>query len=299
MDVLQKLKKLTSKKYLVVIFPLVYLWVIAALFILIYSFDMFDFVVRNDIFSIEENVILLIILMLIVTVCTFATLISVGIQLDSNPEKLISYNKVGIIGCSSALFLNLLAITLGSVLLIIISVIVLFIFFGVLVVASNTLYGVTVASYNRAKVFSVVVFIFSIFALILFSTTATINSTLGYDIVSDFTYYFPLGLITLFGIITAIIFQYCSRDWQEFGSKDEWPTKLRQIISRPSIKAYSFAHVSLYFMLAFSIVNLSNYGTIFNFGTGIELGSYKSFWATGIIGTGLFIIPSGIFADRY
>lgn len=294
-----KIEKKTIEEYLVIIVPLVFLWVIAALFILIYSFDMFDFVVRNDIFIIEENIFLLIVLMLVVTVCTLATLLYVGIHLDRHPEKVIQFTKVGIIGCSSSLFLNLLAMTLGFVPIIIISVIILFMFFGVLVVASNTMYGVMVASHNRAKVFSIVVFIFSIFAIIILNLTAIINAALGNDVVSDFTYYFPLGLITSFGVVTALIFSFYTRNWDEFGSNDKWPTRLKQILTRPSIQAYSFAHISLYFMLAFSLVNLSNYGATFNFGTGIELGSYKSFWATGIVGTGLFVIPSGIFADKY
>ncbi|MHA2245204.1 MAG: MFS transporter [Candidatus Hodarchaeales archaeon] len=291
---------------LTVIIPSSFSWLLASLLLLIYSFDILNYVESspNNPFAGLGILILGIILSLVIIMLYFT-----GILLDKHPEYLRIFIIIGMVGSSISVIILVFFIDVS--LLLIASLTSLAFFFGMLLTSSGTLFAGLTNVWYRGRIYSIALFIFIIVALVsvifggAFSHGFQENDYLSNSFVS------VLALIGILGLLLALIFFLMTFDMGIPWVNDQWPTKFNKIVGRRSVRAYVITHFLLYTMLGISIAcfsqlegipRLKELLDIFwiyipTLGT-FELPVDKTFWCIVLTGDLLMILLAGYLSDR-
>lgn len=244
---------------------------------------MMDYIKNNNIFPGAHDFFI----MIVWAVPAGITGSCCGMVIDKYPKHLGKFTTIGLFGSSIFLAIDMIALQTVNGLFLIIAVFCLGAFMGILAITAHTLYGSSIKWTHRGRGYSWAIFGGLFFCMLLL---------LGTEILSlDFFYSF--SLISFLGILICIIFYYYTQNWP-FWENDPWMTPLFRILKRPSVDAYYWTHTLIYLMLGLTIGSLAQAGIILGFSP--FLGSwYKSFWFTVLIGSCLFILPSGFLTDRW
>ncbi|PWI48836.1 hypothetical protein CEE45_04570 [Candidatus Heimdallarchaeota archaeon B3_Heim] len=288
------------KQFFLIIIPSTFTWCLAATLLLIYSFDILDYVEQS-----EDNpfmgfgiIILGILLLLAIFVLYFT-----GHYLDSHPEFLKKGIMIGMLGASitSILFI----VFINSTILFSLSLVGLVFFFAILLTSSGTLFAGLTDSTSRGKTYSTAIFVFIFVVLV--------SIVVGNEFSSNYSSSDPLSNswvviipgIGVLGLILTAIFYLLSRDLK-YWIPDAWPTKFRKIVGRRSVQAYFSTHFLLYCMLGISIAIFPLIGSVLNIteifkfpALGEQIFTVdKLFWILVLIGDLILVIPAGILADK-
>lgn len=288
------------KQFFLIIIPSTFTWCLAATLLLIYSFDILDYVEQS-----EDNpfmgfgiIILGILLLLAIFVLYFT-----GHYLDSHPEFLKKGIMIGMLGASitSILFI----VFINSTILFSLSLVGLVFFFAILLTSSGTLFAGLTDSTSRGKTYSAAIFVFIFVVLV--------SIVVGNEFSSNYSSSDPLSNswvviipgIGVLGLILTAIFYLLSRDLK-YWIPDAWPTKFRKIVGRRSVQAYLSTHFLLYCMLGISIAIFPLIGSVLNIteififpALGEQMFTVdKLFWILVLIGDLILVVPAGILADK-
>ncbi|MFX0014349.1 MAG: MFS transporter [Promethearchaeota archaeon] len=269
--------------YIIVLVPSLFTWVLLIAFVLIFSFDMIDYINVNNIFPGAHDFFI----MIVWAVPAGITGSFSGMVIDRYPKHLGRFTTLGLIGSSSFLALDMLALQLVNGFLLVISVFCLGSFMGILTITAHSLYGASIKWTHRGRGYSWAIFGGTFTCIILLLVTN----------IFDLDFFFIFSFIAFFGIIFGIIFYYNTQNWP-FWTNDPWPTSLIRILKRQSVEAYYWTHTLIYLMLGLIIGSLAQAGIILGFGS-IFHNWYKSFWLAVLIGSCLFSLPSGFLTDRW
>ncbi len=288
------------KRFFLIIIPSTFTWCLAATLLLIYSFEILDYVEQSD-----DNpfmglgiVILGVLLLLVILVLYFT-----GHYLDSHPEFLKKGIMIGMLGASitSTLFI----VFINSAILFSVSLVGLAFSFAILLTSSGTLFAGLTNSASRGKTYSTAIFLFIILVLV--------SIIIGNEISSDFAETDPLSNswvviipgIGVLGLILTLVFFLLSRDLK-YWVPDAWPTKFTKIVGRRSVQAYLSTHFLLYCMLGISIAIFPLIGSVlditetFKFPAlgELQFSVDQLFWVLVLVGDLLLVIPAGFLADK-
>jgi hypothetical protein len=212
-----------KRKFSVVIMPLTFIWLMTAFCVLIYIFDLIDFVKASNLMIIDNDFIIL----SIWAVPAGLTFSLSGMFIDYNPRLLRYIATYSFLGCSLSLLLNMIALGISNAILMIITLASMGFFTGVLAISGQTIYGLIVNEKDRGKTYAIVIFLFTGISLSLILIT-------GY---LEFDFFFPLILVAVMGICLSIAFHFLFEQISltlETEKDDIWPTRLGQILIRPS-----------------------------------------------------------------
>ena len=269
--------------YTIVLLPSLFTWILLIAFVLIFSFDMIDYVYTNNIFPGAHDFFI----MIIWAVPAGITGSFSGMVIDKYPQHLGKFTTIGLIGSSLSLAIDMIALQLGHGLILILAVFCLGAFMGILTIAAHTLYGSSIKWTHRGRGYSWTIFGGVVFSFLLLLGSEVLNA--------DF--FLSFSIISFLGILISLFFYNYTRNWP-FWENDPWVTPLLRILRRPSVDAYFWTHTLVYLMLGLTIGSLAQAGIILGFRP--ILGSwYKSFWFIELIGSCLFILPSGFLSDRW
>ena len=269
--------------YTIVLLPSLFTWILLIAFVLIFSFDMIDYVYTNNIFPGAHDFFI----MIIWAVPAGITGSFSGMVIDKYPQHLGKFTTIGLIGSSLSLAIDMIALQLGNGLVLILAVFCLGAFMGILTIAAHTLYGSSIKWTHRGRGYSWTIFGGVVFSFLLLLGSEVLNA--------DF--FLSFSIISFLGILISLFFYNYTRNWP-FWENDPWVTPLLRILRRPSVDAYFWTHTLVYLMLGLTIGSLAQAGIILGFRP--ILGSwYKSFWFIELIGSCLFILPSGFLSDRW
>lgn len=279
-----------KRKFSVVVMPLTFIWLMTAFCVLIYIFDLIDFVKTNNLMVINNDFIIL----SIWGIPAGITFSCTGMFIDYYPRLLRSMATCSFLGCSLSLLLNMIALGISSAFLMIITLASMGFFTGVLAISGQTIYGITVNEKDRGKTYGLVIFLFGGISLSLIFITALLR----------FDFFFPLTLVAVLGISLSIIFHFLSEKISltlESEENDIWPTRLKQILIRPSVISYFWSHTLIWIMLGLMIGSLAQVGKDLNFTGlfGIEIGDYKAFWVIILFGGFASVLISGYLTDTW
>ncbi len=288
-------KSRTAWDHVITIVPTTFAWILIALFVLIYVFDLISYIEQNNLVLIETNFILDndFILMAIWAIPTGITVSLTGTFIDRYPQTLRYLITVSMVWCSISLLIDMISLVVRNPFLMAFSLANLGFFTGSLIVSSQTFYASMTKWTNRSKTYSIAIFIFGISTLSLLIITAYIHA--------DF--FFPLGLISIFGILFGFIFHFTTKSisFQWTDPSDEYPTKLFQILTRTSVITYFWTHTLLWMMLGLMFGSLAQIGAEYGFTKffGIEIGSYKTFWSLVLSGSFISVLIAGFLSDKW
>jgi MFS family permease len=279
-----------KRKFSVVVMPLTFIWLMTAFCVLIYIFDLIDFVKTNNLMVIDNDFIIL----SVWAVPAGITFSCTGMFIDYYPRLLRSIATCSFLGCSLSLLLNMIALGISSAFLMIITLASMGFFTGVLAISGQTIYGITVNEKDRGKTYGLAIFLFGGISLSLIIITARL----------EFDFFFPLTLVAVLGIILSIIFHFLSAKINlilESEKNDIWPTRLKQILIRPSVISYFWSHTLIWIMFGLMIGSLAQVGKDLNFTGlfGIEIGDYKAFWVIILFGGFATVLISGYLTDKW
>lgn len=271
---------------IIAILPIAFSWLFIASFVLIYVFDQLDYINNNQIIPGIDLLFFIIIMGIPVGI----SIIFMGIILDKFPQRIGHFTTIGLIGSSLSLFIDLIALALFNPIFVITAAALLGFFMGVLVVSSHVFYGSITKWSQRGRIYSLAILGFEICSILFI---------LGTQIL-EMDFFLPFSIYAIFAMILGIMFYYFTHNWS-FWTNDPWPTRLHQIISRSSVRVYFWTHTLVYLMIGIMIGSLAEAGTFLGIDIffGVELGAYKVFWASLILGTGVSCIPAGYFVDKW
>jgi len=282
--------------------PSTFSWMLAALLLLIYSFDILEYVNSspNNPFAGLGVLLLGLILSLIVLVMYFT-----GHVLDKYPEYLRAATIIGMFGSSISIII--FALTPDESFLLIVSLMTLSFFFGILLTSSGTLFAGLTDMRKRGRTYSYGIALFIVLTLLSIVLGGFISHTFPESDLFSHSWAVILPLTGLQGFILAIIFFILTRDLGVPWVNDRWPTKFEKIIGRRSVRAYLVTHILLYTMVGITITAFSKLGGTFNVDLGItipnlgrfDLPADKTFWFIVLVGDLIAVIPAGYFADRF
>ncbi|MHA1941471.1 MAG: MFS transporter [Candidatus Hodarchaeales archaeon] len=289
------------RRFFMVVIPSMFTWCLASLLLLIYSFDILDYVENS-----EDNpfmgwgVTILAVLLIFIILALYIT----GGLLDTNPEYLKRGVIFGMLG--SSIFSILFVVSINSALLFLICLIGLVFCFAILLTSSGTLFAGMSNVWSRGKVYSV-----SIFGFLLLVISSLF---IGYGVSSQYASSDPLSMtwvivipsIGVLGLILTAIFYLLSRDIDKPWIPDAWPTKFSKIIGRRSVQAYLSTHFLLYCMLGISIAIFPQVGLLLDVSEKfvLELGEMqlttgKVFWLVVLLGDLILVLPAGYLSDKF
>jgi MFS family permease len=212
-----------------------------------------------------------------------------GILIDKSPHHLGNIISIGLFGSSIFLALDIIMLKFEIGLLVLIVSSILAAFMAILTVSSNVYFGYAINWSQRGKVYSLAILGFELLSLFFIIVTQILES--------DF--FLAFSAYSIIGFILGLIFHYHNRN-NEFWTNDQWPTKTIQIITRSSVNVYFWSHSLIYLMIGLMIGSLAGAGEELGITTffGIELGAYKTFWASVMLGAALFILIGGYLTDK-
>lgn len=285
----------TAKKFksvwdhVIIIVPITFAWILIALFVLIYVFDLISYVLQNNLMLIDNEFIL----MAIWAIPAGITVSFTGTFIDRYPKTLRNLITMSIICCSISLLVDMISLMIKNPFLMAFSLANLGFFTGTLIISSQTFYASMIKWTNRSKIYSIIIFIFGVISLLFVIITAWIHS--------DF--FFPLVITSIFGILFGLVFYFSTKStsisWTD--PDDEHPTKLLQILTRTSVIAYFWTHTLLWMMLGLMFGSLAQIGAQYDFTKffGIEIGSYKTFWSLVLLGSFTSVLIAGYLSDKW
>ncbi|MFX1284010.1 MAG: MFS transporter [Promethearchaeota archaeon] len=264
--------------------PSLFTWVLLIAFVLIYSFDMMDYIKDNNILPGTHDFFI----MIVWAVPAGVTGSFSGMVIDKYPKDLGKVTVVGLIGSSLFLAIDMIALQFINGLLLIIAVFCLGAFMGVLTITAHTLYGSSIKWTHRGRGYAIAIFggLFSCILLLLGTELFNLD------------FFFSFSVISVIGIVISIVFYYYTRNWP-FWINDPWVTPLIRILKRPSVEAYYWTHTLVYLMIGLTFGSLAQAGIILGFSTFLDISWYKSFWLIVLIGSCFFIFPSGFLTDYW
>ncbi len=278
------------KKDFTIILPTTVVWLLTALFLLVYSFDLLN---ANPQTSVTRDLFSPGVFILFITAC-FATvsLYSTGFFIDKKPQII----KPLIIGSllASGFFLLLSILGADFTLLLLLGLPGIGVSLGVLATSSGALFAGHSEVQKRGQFYAGALFISALISIGIIS--------IGELFPSDFQ--IPLFLISSLAILAMIIF-FFTFDSTTSWTNDEFPTPLSQIINRSSVRAYLISHFFVYLMLGIAFTSISQIGEVrfpssfINlpfFGT-YQIDQTKLFWILVFLGDLLFVIPMGLLSD--
>lgn len=292
------------KTILTVIIPSIFSWLLASLLLLIYSFDILNYVELSETNPFRGFGILILgaILFLVIFMLYFT-----GTFLDKHPEYLRLSVTIGMVGSSISVIILVIFIDIS--LLLIVSLTSLAFFFGVLLTSCGTLFAGLTDMWYRGRTYSYGIFTFIVIALIciLFGGVFSHQQSglWGHSFVS------VLLAVGVLGLLTTFVFFLLTRDMGIPWQNDKWPTKINRIIGRRSVRAFLLSHFLLYAMLGISIASFSQigglleeiYGSLWSVnipGLGyFKFPVDKTFWFFVLLGDLIIILPAGYLADRF
>ena len=282
------------KTILTVIIPSSFSWLLASLLLLIYSFDILNYVESspNNPFAGLGILILGIILSLVIFVLYFT-----GVLLDKHPEYLRILIIIGMVGSSISVIILVFFIDVS--LLLIVSLTSLAFFLGVLLTSSGTLFAGLTNMWYRGRIYSIALFVFIVLAIVsVIFGGAFSHGFQESDLLSN-SFVSVLALIGILGLVLALIFFLMTFDMGIPWVNDQWPTKFTKIIGRRSVRAYVITHFLLYTMLGISIASFSQIEGIYIPTLGaFELPVDKTFWCFVLAGDLLMILLAGYLSDH-
>ncbi|MFX1285529.1 MAG: MFS transporter [Promethearchaeota archaeon] len=275
-------------KIFFIILPTTIVWLVTAPFLLVYAFDLLEINVEQSISS--PGVVIL-----FITTC-FATisLYSSGHVIDKNPQILRPLITGSLLMSGICLFLTILGV--NFVIFLLIGLPGLGICLGILATGAGALYTAYTDVHHRGRIYAVALFISAMLSLII----------IIYVELFQLDTRIPLIIIGLIAILAVPIFYYISRSVSPWVN-DVFPTPIRHIINRRSIKAYLLAHFFIYFMLGVAFAAISQIGHLRypdfiiklpSFGE-FQLDQTTLFWIIVFFGDLICVIPMGWFSDRF
>jgi MFS family permease len=269
-------------KYAIVLLPSLFTWMLLIAFVLIFSFDMINYINATDLLPGTHDFFI----MVIWAVPAGITGSFWGMVIDKYPDYLGKFTTIGLIGSSVSLVIDMIALQIVNGLVLIIAVICLGAFMGILTISAHSLFGSSIKWTHRGRGYSWGVFGGLLVSFLLLIATEIFN----------IDFFFVFSLISFLGILISIIFYNYTRNWP-FWKNDPWVTPLFRILKRQSVDAYFWTHTLVYLMLGLTIGSLAQAGIILGFNPILDTW-YKSFWFVVLIGSCLFILPSGFLSDR-
>ncbi len=264
--------------------PITFSWILTGSFILFYLFDMIVFIQAGDLGGLNDFLV-----MLMWGLPAGVTVSFSGMFIDKFPHYLGKLTALSIFGASLSLIVYLFAISIQSSFTLLISISFLGFFTGIMIISGQTVYGTVAKWSHRGRMYSIVMFVFTLGSVALIIITEILKQN----------FFLPFSILSVSGIIIALIFYYYMVRLHSFWENDPWPTKLMKILVRPSVIAYFLTHTLVWTMLGLTIGSLAQAGNYIGYTQifGLEVGSYKSFWILVLIGSATFVILFGIISD--
>ncbi|NHJ01453.1 MAG: MFS transporter [Candidatus Heimdallarchaeota archaeon] len=276
---------------LTIMIPISMMWLITAIFLLVYSLDLLETAPILIIGDIPFNPAYFI--LLITAIVATGALYGTGMIIDKNPEHLKSLIVISLVSIGISLFLVILGTIYFGILLIALPAMGFFL--GVGTTATASFFSGFSEAHNRGRLYAGALFM-SMFAVITIMLFAEFNFL-------DF--HFPLILTGLLSILVALVFYVFSRSIDPWVN-DKFPTKLQKILSRRPTKAYLISHYFIYVMLGFAFITIPEIGQIkfpnllvdtpwFSI---FQANQDKLFWLFVFFGDVLLVFPNGLIADH-
>ncbi len=270
--------------YMIALLPSLFTWVLLIAFVLIYSFDMMDYIKDNNIFPGAHDFFIMIIWAVPIAITGSCC----GMVIDKYPKHLGKFTTVGLVGSSVFLVIDMIALHLVNGLFLIIAVFCLGAFMGILTITAHTIYGSSIKWTHRGRGYSWAIFGGLFFCILLLLGTEIFN----------LDFFFSFSLISFLGSLISITFYYYTQDWP-FWENDPWVTPLFRILKRVSVDAYYWTHALVYLMIGLTFGSLAQAGIILGFSTFLDFSWYKSFWFVVLLGSCFFSLPSGFLTDYW
>lgn len=273
-----------------IILPTTIVWLLTALFLLVYAFDLL-----GDTFQIGINSIfnLGVVILFVTTVLATISLYITGYVIDKNPQLTRPLITGSMLMSGITLFLTILGTDFNIFL--IVGLPSLGVFLGILATGASSIYTVYTDVHSRGRIYSIALFISTSLSFIIIP----IVELLGFDISV------PLFFIGSLAIVSAIIFHYVSKTFPMWVN-DKFPTPIMQIINRRSVKAYLIAHFFIYLMLGIAFASISQIGHLrypdfiinIPFLREFQLDQTQIFWILVFFGDLVCVIPMGWLSDN-
>ncbi len=279
------------KKDFTIILPTTVVWLLTALFLLVYSFDLLN---ANPQTSVTRDLFSPGVFILFITAC-FATvsLYSTGFFIDRKPQMI----KPLIIGSLllSGFFLFLSILGADFALFLLLGLPGMGVSLGILATSSGALFSGHSEVKKRGQLYAAALFISAIISI----------GIIIIDELFQLNFHIPLLLISFLAILAMIVFFFISDSVIPW-TNDEFPTPLSQIINRSSVRAYLISHFFVYLMLGVAFTSIAQIGELRFQSSLIDLpffGTYqidqvKLFWILVFLGDLLFVIPMGLLSDN-
>ena len=277
-----------KKSDLIFLTPSFYSWTLIGIYILFYVFDLVDYVELNNLNLFGNSFLLM-------ALWGFPAAITIsftGTYIDLYPSHLRNLIIISMLGCSFSLLIDLFSLITYNSLLMCLTTFTFGFFSGILIISGQTLYGISIPQITRGKAYSIVIasFLFISIVLVIFFG----------PLLSKEPFMLPLTTISILGIVLCIIFVYITNQYDFTWVNNEWPTKLKRILTRQSVIVYFWSHTLIWTMLGLMIGSLAYVGenatnTLIHPINGLD--PYKTFWIVVLIGSIIFIFPSGYLSD--
>ncbi|MFW9906736.1 MAG: hypothetical protein ACFFFH_20690, partial [Candidatus Thorarchaeota archaeon] len=217
-----------------IILPITIVWLLTPLFLLVYAFDVLSQTFQIDI---TQNILNIGVVILFVT--TFLATISLyitGYVIDKNPQFLNALITGSLFMSGISLFLVVLSV--NFFILLIIGLPSLGIFLGVLATGAGALYAGYADVRHRGLTYACALFLSATLSLIILPVAELF----------DWNFEIPLIIISCFTIVAALLFYFISRPIAPWVN-DEFPTPIKRILNRRSVKTYLVSRFFIYLML--------------------------------------------------
>ena len=282
--------KFNDRKIYVFLLPIMYCWAVIINYVLFYVFDLIDYIQNNNLDVFHNTFIIFLMWGLPVGL----TISFTGMFIDRHPNFLNKLVLISVLGSSFSLLAILYSLDhLNSNLMILFTVLFGF-FTGIAIISGQTLYSISVPLEDRNKAYALIIagatFI-SILSIAFFDSYST-----------EKPFYVPLSIVGSLGIIFSFIVFVFSRKYDFRWENDKWPTKLKRILTRPSVIVYFWSHTLIWTMLGLMIGSLAQTpeaSTLEFLQNVFSLDPYKGFWIVVLVGSLFLVIPAGILSDTF
>jgi len=271
-----------------IILPTSIAWVITALFLLVYAFDILEsvFPIEKD-FLFNPGFILLFLTASIATISLYIT----GYLIDRDPINLNTYTTISLISSGISLLLIVLGVDIEFFL--IIGFLSLGISLGILASCSGALYGGFTEVDKRGQIYAVAIILSAFVSLVTILLFGMLQFEPRYHLL----------FIGCLSIIVGFIFYPISKSVDPWVN-DPFPTPLKRIIlERRSVKVYLIAHFFIYLMIGVAFTTISSLGNerndlIINLLVKFTIEQTTFFWLLVFLGDLFFVFPMGILSDN-
>lgn len=275
----------------VFLLPIMFCWAVVINYVLFYVFDLLIYIQNNNLDPFNNPLILL----SLWAVPAGITISFTGMVIDHYPKLLKKLLVSSIILSSLSLILILYALLNLESSLMIVGTISFGFFIGIGIISGQTVYSIIIPFEERNKAYSFVIAgasIISILSIVLFDSYST-----------EYHFLVPLIIVSVIGLVFSAIVYYYSRVFDFTWKNDKWPTKLKKILSRPSVIVYFWSHTLIWLMLGLMIGSLAQLkvqqaSTLEFLHTLFSLDPYKGFWVVVLIGSLILVVPASILSDR-